>query len=85
MCVALLVPLGLWTFRFNVQALVENCLEANPPPSLAKMHHDLSRQMDSWDRANRKKLYRMLKSFRLAGVALGIEVAFWIADLLWRG
>jgi hypothetical protein len=80
-CVALLAPIGRWTFRFNVKALVQNCLEANPPPSLAKMHHDLSIQMDRWNVANGKKLYMMLKSFQVAGLALGVEVAFWIADL----
>lgn len=81
-CVALLVPLGLWTFRFNVKALVKNCLDADPPPSLLKMHRDLSKQMDRWQGANKKKLYRMLKMFRVADVALGVEVAFWMGDLL---
>jgi hypothetical protein len=83
-CVWLLLPRGLWTFRFNVGALVENCLEADPPPTLAKMHHDLSKQMHQWDGENRERLYNMMRVFRAAGIALGFEVAFWITDLLWR-
>ncbi len=83
-CVTLLAPRGHWAFRFEVSALVKNCLEAKPPPSLARMHHDLSKQMDESANENEAKLNRMLKWFRWAGVGLGIEVAFWIADLIWR-
>ena len=85
-CVTLLAPRGRWAFRFEVGLLVKNCLDADPPPPppLAQIHHDLSEQMDGWIRRNEKKLERMLWWFRWAGIALGIEVAFWIADLITR-
>src|SRR5438552_15870446 len=85
-CVTLLAPRGRWAFRFEVGLLVKNCLDADPPPPppLAQIHHDLSEQMDGWIRRNEKKLERMLWWFRWAAIALGSEVAFWIADLITR-
>jgi hypothetical protein len=84
-CVWLLVPGGRWIFRFEGSLLVQNCLDADPPPTLAKMHRDLSKQMDRWAVVNEKKLDTMLRWFTWASVALGVEAALWIANLVWRG
>jgi len=83
-CVHLLSPRSPWMFRFNVEGLISNCLNPDDRVPMETLHRELSAQMGRWIASNQEPLTRMLKWFRRAGIALGVEVAFWIADLVWR-
>jgi hypothetical protein len=84
LCLAILLPTRGWTFRFNAQKLVANCLDVDPPVPLAKMHRDLSIQMEKWSQKNKGKLDTAFILFWAASIALAVEVAFWITDLVLR-
>jgi hypothetical protein len=85
LCLAILLPTRGWTFRFNADKLVTNCLDHHPPPPLTKMHRDLSRQMERWSQDNNDKLVTVFRCFWSACIILALEVGLWTADLVLRG
>jgi hypothetical protein len=48
------------------------------------MHRDLSIQMEKWSQKNKGKLDTAFILFWAASIALAVEVAFWITDLVLR-
>lgn len=84
-CVLILLPTGKWRFRPYATKLLTVTLDADPPPSLTKMHHDLSEQMAKWSEDNQKKLDRRSVFFSCACIAFALETGLWTTDLVMRG
>jgi hypothetical protein len=84
-CVWEIGPANGWKFRIDAHEYVQHVLDPEPRPSLDQVHRDLSLQMNSWASENEKKLNRRLNGFRLASLALVVEVGFWIGELVRGG
>ena len=82
LCVLTLGPTHGWKFRLNAHEYIRNVLDADPRPSLPETHRDVSIQMEEWAGNNEKKLDRRMTALTLAGLALAVEVTFWIFEFV---
>jgi hypothetical protein len=84
LCVSVLWARHDWRFSAHPKKLVHHYVDPEGI-TLARAQRKLALYMgEAWD-ANREKLRRMFWAFTFACGFLGLEVAFWIADLVGRG
>jgi hypothetical protein len=80
---ALLWPWRDWRFTVNAQSFIETYLEPpdTAPLDLPAIHRDLALHMEAAWKANRTQLRWLQAAFRLAALALVVEVVLWIVAI----
>jgi len=78
---AILWPRHDWEFVAGPRRLIATYIETEDPLPLPDIYRDLALHMeDSYDE-NSVRLQWLIVIFRVAGIALGIEILAWIVDL----
>lgn len=73
-----------WRTGFDGHRLTVDYLEAEPPASLDRTRRDLAYYIQDDVNSNDKQLNRLHRSFGVAVVSIGLQVAFWLTALLLR-
>jgi hypothetical protein len=81
-CLAIFLPLVTWRFENSVEVLLLD-IEGTNPPDLAELQRDTAYHMFDDYQQNQKKLDRLYWLFILAGILLTVEIATWVAEIVW--
>jgi hypothetical protein len=80
-CLGVLWPRGDWGFTFNAKTILEGYIEASNPAELDEMFVELAEiNQTNWE-TNAEKLRWLYWSFRLAVLALVLQVPCWLAAI----
>lgn len=79
--VVILLPYD-WLLGFKATVAIRDYVEADPPASIDEMRRDIALHMQSDVKANAVRLDRLYVGFRIAVVAVGVQVVCWLAALL---
>lgn len=84
MCICILLPRWGWGFLPSPAGVIHDYVEAQSPASLPETHRGLAREMSDRNSQNRAKLTTLYRAYGLASILLVVEVAAWVAELLFQ-
>lgn len=80
-CLAVLLPIPGWRFRFTARKLLTIYVEGSPPASLADTHRDLALHADDDVKSNNARIGLLWWAVRAAMLLLILEVTAWLIEL----
>lgn len=80
-CLAVLLPIPGWHFRFTARKLLTIYVEGHPAVTLAAMHRDLALHIDADLKLNEWRLEVLWWGVRAGMLFLVLEVTAWLIEL----